>query len=104
MEGNVILIANTVIGGLFFTAVGFAVAWARARERAIRAELARQRLPAVNDPRLDRLQHAVEAVAVEVERISEAQRFTTKLLADRAPVAGTPAAQPLAPPRVVTPH
>jgi hypothetical protein len=33
--------------------------------------------------RLAAIEHAVEAVAVEVERISEGQRFTTKLLADR---------------------
>ena len=34
--------------------------------------------------RLSRLDNAVDSVAVEVERISEAQRFTTKLLAERA--------------------
>jgi hypothetical protein len=33
--------------------------------------------------RLAGLEQAVEAVAVEIERISEGQRFTTKLLADR---------------------
>lgn len=35
-------------------------------------------------PQLERIEHAVEAMAIEVERISEAQRFTTKLLADQA--------------------
>jgi hypothetical protein len=51
--------------------------------------------------RLDRIERAVEAVAIEVERISEGQRFTTKLLSDnsrndqkvapqREPVAGQP--------------
>lgn len=30
--------------------------------------------------RLERIERAVEAVAIEVERISEGQRFTTKLL------------------------
>lgn len=33
--------------------------------------------------RLDRIEQAIEAVAVEVERISEGQRFVTKLLAER---------------------
>jgi len=33
---------------------------------------------------LARLETQTEATALEVERISEAQRFTTKLLADRA--------------------
>ncbi|NUO63847.1 MAG: hypothetical protein HOQ11_05575 [Gemmatimonadaceae bacterium] len=40
-------------------------------------------LPAATDARLERMEQAIEAVAVEVERISEAQRFTTKLLAER---------------------
>ncbi len=34
--------------------------------------------------RLEAIEQAVEAVAIEVERISEGQRFTTKLLSDRA--------------------
>ena len=34
--------------------------------------------------RLARIEQAVEAMAIEIERISEGQRFTTKLLAARA--------------------
>jgi hypothetical protein len=34
-------------------------------------------------PRLDRLEQAVDAIAVEVERISEGQRFVTKALTER---------------------
>jgi hypothetical protein len=33
---------------------------------------------------LQRIEHAVEAMAIEIERLSEGQRFTTKLLANRA--------------------
>ena len=33
--------------------------------------------------RLERMEHAIDAIAVEVERISEGQRFTTKLLSER---------------------
>ena len=36
--------------------------------------------------RLARMEAGIESVAVEVERISEGQRFTTRLLSDRAPV------------------
>jgi hypothetical protein len=37
--------------------------------------------------RLERIEQAVDAVAVEVERIAEAQRFSAKLLAEkRAPL------------------
>jgi hypothetical protein len=38
-----------------------------------------------NSPRLQRMEQAIESIALEVERIGEAQRFTTKLLADRQP-------------------
>jgi len=38
------------------------------------------------DSRLTDMQEALEAVAVEIERISEGQRFTTKLLADRGEI------------------
>ena len=34
------------------------------------------------EERLSRIEQAVDAIAVEVERISEGQRFTTKLLAE----------------------
>ncbi len=35
--------------------------------------------------RLERIEQAVEAIAIEVERISEGQRFTTKLLSETRP-------------------
>lgn len=38
----------------------------------------------VDEARMARLEQAVEAIALEVERISEGQRFTTRLLAERA--------------------
>jgi hypothetical protein len=41
---------------------------------------AEQRL---EDGRLEQLQQSVDAIAVEVERIAEAQRFSAKLLAER---------------------
>ncbi len=55
-------------------------AWARRFEK--RADLQQQVLV---EQRLAAIEQAIESVAVEVERISEGQRFTTKLLADRAP-------------------
>lgn len=41
--------------------------------------------------RLDRMEQAIDAIAVEVERISEGQRFTTRLLSERAEPAAVPA-------------
>jgi hypothetical protein len=48
------------------------------------------------EERLTRIEQAIDAVALETERISEGQRFTTKLLADSPRV---PAAEPARPPR-----
>ena len=47
------------------------------------------RVSPVEAARLERIEQAVEAIAVEVERVSEGQRFVTKLLseADRKPAA-----------------
>lgn len=36
------------------------------------------------EQRMERIEQAIDAVAVEVERVSESQRFATKLLSDRA--------------------
>jgi hypothetical protein len=38
------------------------------------------------ETRLADMQEAIDAVAVEIERISEGQRFTTKLLAERGEI------------------
>ncbi|MFL5605352.1 MAG: hypothetical protein ACJ8AD_02780 [Gemmatimonadaceae bacterium] len=37
----------------------------------------------LEDGRLEQLQQSIDAIAVEVERIAEAQRFSAKLLAER---------------------
>lgn len=42
-------------------------------------------LPPPDTGRLQHLESAVDAIAIEVERISEAQRFTVSLLSDRLP-------------------
>ena len=57
------------------------------------------------EERLERIEQAIDAMAVEVERISEGQRFTTKLLSERA-TGGTGDASPAVKPaaRVITPH
>ncbi len=42
---------------------------------------------AITDARFERLEQAVESIAIEMERVSEGQRFVTKLLSERAPSA-----------------
>ncbi len=47
-------------------------------------------IPAEVVTRLERMEQAIDAIAVEVERISEGQRFTTKLLSESARPAALP--------------
>ena len=54
------------------------------------------------EARLERIEQAVDAVALEMERIGEGQRFVTKLLAERPTPIGDP--QSLQRGRNVTPH
>ncbi|HEY8164262.1 MAG TPA: hypothetical protein VIF83_01790 [Gemmatimonadaceae bacterium] len=37
------------------------------------------------DERLTRMEQSIDAMAIEMERVGEGQRFVTKLLAERAP-------------------
>jgi hypothetical protein len=58
-------------------------------------KVATKKKPAVqaanfNDGRLEQLQQSIDAIAVEVERIAEAQRFSAKLLAERGEASGIP--------------
>jgi hypothetical protein len=38
--------------------------------------------PTQDNPRLERLEQAVDAIAIEIERVSEGQRYTNKLLSE----------------------
>ncbi len=57
---------------------------AKAYARRIDADSRQPRIPNEVAQRLERMEHALEAVAIEVERISEGQRFTTKLVSEGA--------------------
>jgi hypothetical protein len=67
------------------------VAW----RRAGRPQVPPRELASI-DSRLHGLEQMMEAVAIEVERISEGQRFTTKLLAERSGAEGSASGSALA--------
>lgn len=83
-EAVVVPIAFFVMIAVLAIGVPLARAFARNLDRRD----TRAVLPPGVDERLLQMQQSLDAVAVEIERISEAQRFTTRLLAERAP-AGT---------------
>ena len=79
-DGDLIIIATTVV------TLAMGVPLVRALVR--RLDAPRQRDPIGSSAVLERLaaiEQAVESIAVEVERISENQRFTTRVLANREP-------------------
>jgi hypothetical protein len=83
------------------SAFGLAAYFIRAISQVMlkRLELKRESLGSGPiDQRLERIEQAVDAIAIEMERVSEGQRFTTKLLAERVPLASAaPSAQSASP-------
>ena len=78
------LVLITGVAGVFATGI-----WAVVRVVSLKT---RDRLAgrdslhrAADDDRMARLEQAIDSIAVEVERISEAQRFTAKVMAERLP-------------------
>ena len=53
--------------------------------RALTRSGAREPLGIESSPRFQRMEQAIESIAMEVESIAEAQRFTTRILAERHP-------------------
>jgi len=76
-EVAIIAIIMGTLSGVFYPLIR---AWARQLEGRGAASLP---LAQIED-RLDRIERGVEAIALEVERVSEGQRFVTKLLAEKA--------------------
>ena len=66
----------------FIAAASVALPFARAYARRIEQGEKGGQLPTEVRERLERMEQAIDSIAVEVERISEGQRFTTKLLSD----------------------
>ena len=82
MDVNPILIPIIAVASIPIVAIGWPLA------RAYAAKIGREPVTPAIPPdvaaRLERMEQAIDSIAVEVERISEGQRFTTKLLAERA--------------------
>ncbi len=73
-----------IVGMGCFT--GIVITWLKFRSRKLGAGTGPELISRLNDisDRTLRMDTAIDAMAVEIERISEAQRFTSKLLAERA--------------------
>lgn len=80
---------NVLALSMVFTLfVLFPMAFALARnlwKRGSRQQVVASSSPETNE-RLERLEHGVDAIAIEIERVSEGQRFVTRLLSEAAAV------------------
>ena len=93
-------VATTLGIGFFvmLTTISVGLPIAKAFARRMDQRTAEPRVPPEVMARLERMEQAIDSVAIEVERISEGQRFTTKLLSERA--GGAPSAAPQSDQRV----
>ncbi|MFL5604845.1 MAG: hypothetical protein ACJ8AD_00230 [Gemmatimonadaceae bacterium] len=90
-----ILVPISFFGMVTIVTVGMPLA--RAYARRMESGAGRPAVPPDVTARLERMEQAIDSIAIEIERISEGQRFTTKLLAERVPPASA-APAPVGPP------
>lgn len=76
----VVPIVMFVTAGVTIILTPLALALARRMDRQSVKEV-----PEHVNARLERMEQAIDAIAEQVERVAEGQRFTTKLLSERAP-------------------
>ena len=76
------LIVGLAFAFIFAVMMPISIAIARRIWRGVKPDAA-ARAEDTLSPRFDRLEQAVDAIAIEVERVSEGQRFVTKVLTER---------------------
>lgn len=80
------------LGGMFMVVaivLGFPIV-RMLTKRIEKQSVAPPQIPADVTARLERIEQSIDAVALEVERIAEGQRFTTKLLSERTSPSAVP--------------
>ena len=84
-----------VLGGIFIFVVLLPLAIAYSRRIWKRTGTIISQVPHEVSDRLTRIEQAVDAIAVEVERVGEGQRYVTNLFADHSRLLGAGAAEPI---------
>lgn len=84
-----------VLSGMFIVAVFFPLSIALARRIWRRGAAAAVAFPQELADRLNRLDQAMDSIAIEVERIGEGQRFVTRVMSENGRSLGAGAAAPI---------
>ena len=82
VPGELIPIVLFIMVGVTIIGAQIARAIARRIEKGVGGSTGG--LPNDTAARLERMEHAIDAIAVEVERVAEGQRFVTRLMSDQA--------------------
>ena len=73
------------LGGMFMiVTLALGIPMVRLMSKRLDARLAVPPSASETNARLERIEHAIDAMSVEVERLAAGQRFTTKHLSERA--------------------
>jgi hypothetical protein len=82
-EEAIVAVVAIVLGCLTAITVVGAIAWAtvKGKKQASLPDDAMDRI----ESRMERIELAIDSIAVEVERVSEGQRFVTRLLGEAQP-------------------
>lgn len=83
-----------IVAIIFGSLSGTVISLARMRAARLSNQARPSLMSAQVEDRLQRIEQAVDAIAIEVERMSESQRFVTKVLAERLPAPGVAALPP----------
>jgi hypothetical protein len=82
------------IGGFFSTVIIVSLGFPLVRSWTRQKEKEPPKILFQVEERLSRIETSIDSMAVEIERISESQRFVTKLMSDRERVKALPSDNP----------
>ena len=79
----IVAVFGIIFGTGSVVGVAWAVAYGAVKYRRAASPVSDAALGRI-EQRMERIEQAIDAVAVEIERVSEGQRFTTRLLTERS--------------------
>ncbi len=92
IPSDVVPIVGIVFGTIMIMVLGTPII--RAIIRAVERRAAPPAVPSDLNARLERIEQTVDSIAIEMERVSEAQRFLTRLQTEQRAIGSVPPQPP----------